>query len=186
MRSRELLRRLARLGPPDEEQPKKTLDLSRLSRVEEAHLFEVWPHREEGVTEADVAECRALWDRCIVDPGEVGHREKKTPEEILASRKLKVSFSRAFHDYAMQYTYIAIPERYYNALNEYRLDLGYRLFEKYGWVVGERDCSGILPLDQWALEDRDALIDLYQRSEPECTAALPPGWNSKYKSGRVV
>ena len=88
MRSRELLRRLARLEP-DEEQPKKALDLSRLSRVEESHLLEIWAHREEGVTEADVAEFRALMDRCIVDPGEVGHREKETPEEILEARKLQ-------------------------------------------------------------------------------------------------
>jgi hypothetical protein len=184
MRSRELLRRLARLGP-DEEQPKKTLDLSRLSRVEKSHLLEIWSHRDDGVTEADVAEFRALSDRCIVDPSEVGHREKETPEEILDARILSVSFGRAFHYYAMQYPYIAKPKYYCNGLNEYRLDLGYRLFEKYGWVVGERDCSGILPLDQWAPEDRDQLIDLYQRSNPESTAAFPPGWESKYKSGRV-
>jgi hypothetical protein len=185
MRSRELLRRLARIEPLEEEQPKKAFDLSRLSRVEECHLLEIWAHREEGVTEADVAEYRALMDRCIVDPGEVGNRERETPEEIREARKRRVTFGRAFHDYAMQYPYIAIPNHYYNELNEYRRDLGYRLFEKYGWIVGERDCSGILPLDQWAPEDRDRLIDLYQRSNPESTAAFPPGWKSKYKSGRV-
>jgi hypothetical protein len=39
MRSRELLRRLARLEPPDEEPP--NLDTSGLSRVEECQLLEI-------------------------------------------------------------------------------------------------------------------------------------------------
>jgi hypothetical protein len=30
----------------------------------------------------------------------------------------------------------------------------------YGWIVGERDCSTVLPPDQWEADDRDALIDL--------------------------
>ena len=185
MRSRELLRRLARLEPPGEKQPETVLDTSGLSRVEECRLREIWAHRQEGVTEADVAEYRALMGRCrIVQPAEAGHRERETREEVRERRKLEAAFGGAFHDYAMQYPYIAVP-CYYNALNEYRHDLGYRLFAKYGWVVGERNCSGILPLDQWVPEDRDRLIDLYQRSNPECTAAFPPGWKSKYNVGRV-
>jgi hypothetical protein len=51
--------------------------------------------------------------------------------------------------------------------------------------MGERNCSGILPLDQWAPEDRVALIDLYQRSNTEGAAEFPPGWKSKYKWDRV-
>jgi len=182
MRSRELLRRLARLGFPDEEQPDTVLDTSGLSRVEECRWSEIWhAHLEEGVTEAEAAEFWALTRRCpIVDPAEAGHRERETWEQRRERRKLETAFGGAFHDYAMQYPYIAIPN-YYNALNEYRHDLGCRLFEKYGWVVGERNCSGILPLDRWAPEDRDALIDLYQRSNPECTAEFPPGWKSKYQ-----
>jgi hypothetical protein len=79
----------------------------------------------------------------------------------------------------VQYPYIAVPN-FANALNEYRLDIGYRLFEKYGWTVGERDCSGVLPLDRWEPEDREALIDLYQRANPECSSNAPPGWKSKF------
>jgi hypothetical protein len=75
----------------------------------------------------------------------------------------------------MRYCEIATPN-HANELNEYRRDLGCQLFKKYGWVVGKRDCSGILPLDQWAPEDRDRLIDRYQRSNPESTVAFPPGW----------
>jgi hypothetical protein len=185
MRSRELLRRLARLGSPDEAQPNTVIDSSGLSRIEECRLMEIWAHREEGVTEADVAEYRTLMGRCrLVEPSEAGHRERETREEKRERRKLEIAFGGAFHDYAMQYPYIATPN-YYNALNEYRHDLGYRLFEKYGWLVGERNCSGILPLDQWAPEDRGRLIDLYQRSNPECTAEFPPGWKSQHKVGRV-
>jgi hypothetical protein len=73
---------------------------------------------------------------------------------------------------------------YANGLNEHRLDIGYRLFEKYGWVPGERDCATILPLDQWEPEDRAVLIDLYRRANPECAAPDPPGWTSKYRPGR--
>jgi hypothetical protein len=206
MRSRELLRRLARLEPPDEEPP--NLDTSGLSRVEECQLLEIWAalrflattktidleelHSGPGsrvdlalVTSVEVKEFFALMRRCpIVDPGEVGHRRRETREEKRKRLKLEAAFDGTFHDYAMQYDYIAVPN-YHTELNEYRHDLGYRLFEKYGWVVGERDCSGILPLDQWAPEDRDRLMDLYQRSTPECSAAFPPGWKSKYKVGRI-
>jgi hypothetical protein len=207
MRSRELLRRLARLEPPDEEPP-NTVDTSGLSRVEECKLFEIWAalrflvtaktidgeelHPGLGsrvdlalVTTAEVQEFFALLRRCpMVDPGEAGQRERETREEKRKRLKLEAAFGGAFHDYAIQYPYIAAPN-YYTELNEYRHDLGYRLFEKYGWVVGERDCSGILPLDQWAPEDRDRLIDLYQRANPACSAAFPPGWKPKYKVGRV-
>ena len=203
MRSRELLRRLARFEPPDEDPPIAVLDTSGLSRVEECFLLEIWAalrflataktiNSEELshvdlalVTKAEVKEFVALAGRCpIVELGEASHRVAETREEKLKIIKLEVSFDGAFHVYAMQYPYISIPH-YYTELSEYRHDLGYRLFEKYGWVVGKRDCSGILPLDQWAPEDRDRLIDLYQRSNPECSAAFPPGWKSKYKVGRV-
>ena len=184
MRSRELLRRLARLGSPDEAQPNTVIDTSGLSPVEECRLSEIWSHREEVVTEADLAEYRALMGKCrIVERSEAGHRKRETLAERLERQKFEWAWGRAFHDYAMQYHDVAIPKLYDNSLNRYRLDLGYRLFEKHGWVVGERDCSGILPLDQWAPEDRDRLIDLYQRSNPESTAAFPPGWKSKYKVG---
>ena len=47
-------------------------------------------------------------------------------------------------------------------LNKYLLYIGSRLFEKYGWVAGEPDCSTILPLDEWAPGDRRTLIELYK------------------------
>jgi hypothetical protein len=95
-------------------------------------------------------------------------------------RRLEDAFGGAFHNYAKQYTYIAVPN-YANCLNAYRLDIGYQLFEKYGWIPGERDCSTILPLHRWAPEDRVALIDLYQRANPECSGDAPAGWKSKYR-----
>ncbi|HWW51401.1 MAG TPA: hypothetical protein VN044_06665 [Verrucomicrobiae bacterium] len=96
---------------------------------------------------------------------------------------LNGAFAQAFHSYAMKYSFIAIPN-YGNSLNQYRLEVGYRLFEKYGWIVGERDCSTILPLDQWEPDDCEALIDLYQRASPECSGMNPPGWKSKYRPGQ--
>ena len=82
----------------------------------------------------------------------------------------------------MKYSYIAIPH-YYNALNEYRLEIGYQLFEKYGWIAGERYCSTILPLDQWAPEDREALIDLYQSANPEYLRRRSPPTGNRNSIG---
>jgi hypothetical protein len=115
MRSRELLRRLARLAPPDEEQPNTVLDTSGLPRVEECYFHELWVARnEEGVTKAEAEEFLALVRRCpIVDRGAAGHRERETLGEKNERRKLEATFGRAFHDYAMQYPYIAVPN-YYN------------------------------------------------------------------------
>ncbi len=56
--------------------------------------------------------------------------------------------------------------------------------EKYGWTAGGRDCSTILPLDEWEPDDREALIDLYQRVNPECSAMNPHGRKSKQRPGR--
>jgi hypothetical protein len=61
---------------------------------------------------------------------------------------------------------------------------GYGLFEKYGRIVGERDCSTIAPLDEREADDREALIDLYQRADPEPSAMNPPGWKLK-RRGRA-
>jgi hypothetical protein len=85
----------------------------------------------------------------------------------------------------MKYSYIAIPH-YYNALNEYRLEIGYQLFEKYGWIAGERYCSTILPLDQWAPEDREALIDLYQSANPEYLRRRSPRLEIEIRSEGAV
>ena len=85
----------------------------------------------------------------------------------------------------MQYPYIAIPNHYYNELNEYRHDLGYRLFEKYGWVVGERDCSGILPLDQWAPEDRDSSSTFTNGRTPNARPRFRLVGSRNTRSGRV-
>ncbi len=95
---------------------------------------------------------------------------------------MKRAFAGAFHDYAKQYPHIAVPN-YANMLNEYRLEIGYQLFEKYGWTAGGRDYSGILPLDEWAPEDREALIDLYRRANLECSGNLPLDWKSRYRAG---
>jgi hypothetical protein len=183
MRSRELLRRLDRLRLAAEDEPKKVPDFSVLSRVENARFWELYytlrGNREE-LTEAEVKEFWALLNKCpLVDPSEAGDLYKETNEERRERREFEQAFGGAFHDYAMKYSYIAIPN-YSNALNEYRLEIGCQLFEKYGWVAGERDCSGILPLDQWAPEDREALIDLYQRANPEYSGGAPPGWKPKF------
>jgi hypothetical protein len=182
MRSREFLRRLDRLRLAAEDEPKRVCDLGVLSRVETARLWEFYLtfQDENELTEAEDKEYWALLNKCpLVDPSEAGNPYKETHEERRERRKFKRAFGGAFHDYAMKYSYIAIPN-YYNALNEYRLEIGYQLFEKYGWIAGERDCSTILPLDQWAPEDREALIDLYQRANPEYSGGAPAGWKSKF------
>ena len=182
MWSRGLLRRLDRLRVPAKEEPEKVLDFAVLSRAQNARLWELYDLRgdREGLTEVELTEFWTLLDQCpVVDPSEAGDPYRETDEARRERQELERAFAGAFHDYAMKYSYIAIPN-YCNALNAYRLEIGYRLFEKYGWIAGERDCSAILPLDQWAPEDREALIDLYQRANPECSHDFPPGWKSKF------
>jgi len=89
-------------------------------------------------------------------------------------------FCITFRNHVRRFPFIAVPN-YASGINDYRLDIGNRLFEKYGWIVGKRDCSTILPLDQWEPEDREALIDLYQRANPECSRMDSPGWKSKHR-----
>ena len=186
MRSRAYLRRLDRLRLPAEEEPKLVHDFGALSRVENACFWELYNTLCDEDAEATEAELKEFWrllNKCpLVDPSEAGNPYAETYEERRERRQLEWAFGGAFHDYAMKYPYIAIPN-YANALNAYRLETGYQLFEKYGWAVGERDCSGIQPLDQWTPEDREALIDLYQRANPECSSNSPPGWKSKFDRG---
>jgi hypothetical protein len=183
MRSRELLRRLDRLKLPAEEEPKMVHDFGVLSRVENARLWELYymlRGGDEELTEEEVKQFWSLLSKCpLIEPDQAGHPYAETDEERRERRALEWAFGGAFHDYARRYPFIAVPN-YANGLNEYRLDLGYQLFEKYGWIVGERDCSTILPVDQWDADDREALIDLYQRANPECSAMNPPGWKSKH------
>ena len=169
---------------PGEDEPELVHDFGQLSRAENARFWELYhalSSEDEEATEAECEEFSYLLNRCpLVDPREAGNPYAETHEERRERRQLERAFAGAFHDYAKQYSYIAIPN-YANLLNEYRLEIGYQLFEKYGWIASERDCSGIRPLDEWAPEDREALIDLYRRANLECNA--PPGWKSKYRAG---
>jgi hypothetical protein len=186
MRSRELLRRLDRLKLPAEQEPKMVHDFEVLSRVENARFWELYGmlrDEDQELTEEETKEFWSLLNRCpLVERGKASSPYAETNEERRERRALEWAFGGAFHDYARQYPFIAIPN-YANGLNEYRLDLGYQLFEKYGWIVAEHNCSTILPLDEWEPDDREALIDLYQRANPECSAMNPPGWKSKRRSG---
>jgi hypothetical protein len=174
-----------KLGLPGEDEPELVPDLGVLSHVENARFWELYhtlSDQDEEVTEADREEFCGLLSKCpLVDPREAGDPYAEMHEERRERRLLERAFAGAFHDYAKQYPHIAVPN-YANRLNEYRLEIGYQLFEKYGWIAGERDCSGILPLDRWNLEDHEALIDLYQRANRESSNA-PPGWKSKYRTG---
>ena len=152
-------------------------DFGVLSRVENARFWELYNalHQDEDLAKDELTEMQVLLDRCpLVDLREAGNPYTETHEERRERRLLERAFAGAFHDYAKQYPHIAVPN-YANMLNEYRLEIG--------WTVGGRDCSGILPLDEWAPEDRNALIDLYQRANPECSSDTPPGWKSKYRAG---
>ena len=161
-------------------------DFGVLSRVDNARLWELYhtlSGEDEELTEAEFEEFSDLLNKCpLVDPNEAGNPYAETHEERRERRLFEWAFAGAFHDYAKQYSYVAIPN-YANLLNEYRLEIGCALFERYGWSPGERDCSSILPLDDWAAEDREALIELYRRANPECSGNTPPGWKSKYRAG---
>ena len=182
MRSRAFLRRLDRLRLPADQESEKIHDLGVLSRLESARLWELYRSLDdegEALTEQEFREFWALLNKCpLVELDEASSPHRETNEERQERRQLEWAFAKAFHDYAKQYSYLAVPN-YGNALNQYRLHIGYQLFEKYGWVVGERDFSTILPFNQWTPKDRVALIDLYQRANPECSDNAPPGWKHK-------
>ena len=168
---------------PGEDEPELVPDFGVLSRVENARFRELYDAfcQDEDLAKDELTEMQVLLDRCpLLDPREAGNPYTETHEERRERRLFKRAFAGAFHDYAKQYSYVAIPN-YANRLNEYRLENGYQLFEKYGWVPDKRDCSVILPLERWDPEDRNALIELYQRANPECSS--PPGWKSKYRAG---
>jgi hypothetical protein len=174
-----------KLGLLGEDEPELVCDFGVLSRVENARFWELYNafRQDEDLAKDELTEMQVLLDRCpLVDPHESGNPYTETHEERRERRLLERAFAGAFHDYAKQYSYVVVPN-YANMLNEYRLDIGYCLFEKYGWIAGERDCSGILPLHRWNPEDRNALIDLYQRANPECSRDTPSGWKSKYRCG---
>jgi hypothetical protein len=182
IRSREFLRRLDKLGLPGEHEPELVPDFGVLSRVENARYRELYDafRQDEDLAKDELTEMQVLLDRCpLVDPREAGNPYTETHEERRERRLFERALAGAFHDYAKQYPHIAVPN-YANRLNEYRLEIGYQLFEKYGWIAGGRDCSGILPLDDWAPEDQEALIDLYQRANPECSGNTPSCW---YRAG---
>jgi hypothetical protein len=173
-----------KLGLPGEDEPELVPDFGVLSRVENARFWELYDafRQDEDLTKDELIEMQVLLDRCpLVDPREAGNLYTEAHEERRERRPLGRAFAGAFHDYAKQYPHIAVPN-YANMLNEYRLEIGYQLFEKYGWIAGGRDCSGILPLDEWAPEDRVALIELYRRANPECSGNAPPGWKSKFRA----
>jgi hypothetical protein len=157
MRSREFLRRLDKLKLSEKERPAMVHDFEVLSRVEIARFCELCQMLAEDkeLTETEVKEFELLLNKCpLVHPSEISNPYAETNEERRERWELRSAFAGAFHDYVRQYPYIAVPN-YANLLNEYRLDIGYQLFEKYGWTVGERDCCTILPLVKWESEDRE-------------------------------
>jgi hypothetical protein len=74
---------------------------------------------------------------------------------------VEFAFIITFHRYAMQYTSIRLPNER-NLLNKYLIRTGCRLLQKYGWAVGQPDCSSIRPLYEWRPSDRRMLIQLYR------------------------
>ena len=82
-----------------------------------------------------------LLHRCpLVEPGKASSPYAETHEERRERRALEWAFGGAFHDFAKQYSFIAVPN-YANGLNEYRLEIGYELFEKYGWSAAPARAS---------------------------------------------
>ena len=139
-----------KLGLPGEDEPELVPDFGVLSRVENARFRELYEalHQDKDLTKDELTEMEVLLDRCpLVDPSEDGNPYTETHEERRERRLLERAFAGAFHDYAKQYPHIAVPN-YANMLNEYRLEIGYQLFEKYGWVPDKRDCSVILSLER--------------------------------------
>lgn len=77
---------------------------------------------------------------------------------------ITLAFVIAFHRYAFQHPEITFPD-WDNLLHKFLILTGCRLFIKYGWAVGQHDCSTITPLERWRQDERQTLITLYERSD---------------------
>jgi hypothetical protein len=171
MRSRELPRRLDRLKLPVEKEPKLVHDFGALSRVENARFWELYHMLRQGeeLTKDEAKEFWSLWNRCpLVEPGNAGSPYAESNEERRERRALEWAFAGAFHDF--QIVFLPCRAELANGLYEYRLEIGYELFKKYGWIIGARECSTILPLDHWEPEQ----VGVPVCEAPEIALLLPP------------
>jgi hypothetical protein len=84
-------------------------------------------------------------------------------ETVVNWDPMELAFVISFHRYAFQNSEIAFPD-WGNLLHEFLVRTGRRLFEKYGWSVGQDSCSTIVALDEWQRYDREILIKLYASS----------------------
>ena len=100
-------------------------------------------------------------------------RHRRHPDD---DETVEDAFSVMFQEFAKGTPGIAVPS-ISTRLSFFDRRIAYRVFQKYGWVVGE--CSGVQPLDRWRSVDRKFAIDLYQRAQPS-TWDVPPGWESKF------
>jgi hypothetical protein len=122
-------------------------------------------HEPEAATEGDMIEYRAIIDRCpLVDLRDVRPSVPESLEEKRAKWNLKMAFARAFIAFANRHPILRMPSLA-NDLNDFRLEIGFNLLEKYGWSADEASADSIEPLEQWEASDREALKDLYRRAQ---------------------
>jgi hypothetical protein len=133
--------------------------------------------QSEELTEAEEQEFNALREKVRIVPAyEIITEAEEGASYQQSQRRYQIesAFNQAFHQYAKQFPEVLeLPNRYANKLRPYYLDRGCRLFAKYGWIIGERDCTTILSLDLWAEADKVQLIDLsrHARSQTHYGAA---------------
>jgi len=173
---------LTRINHPAEQVLQLQEGLSDIERIRLADIFDAL--KEDRAASEDEEEFRRL-----LLGSHMVHVTRAPPpwREPIKNRYermiIEESFGAAFHDLAIQDSTIAVPS-YDNELNAYRLSQAYDLLKKHGWVPGEYDCRGILPLDQWSSGDRECLIKFYQWAQPEDPTTFPPGWQTKYIAKR--
>jgi hypothetical protein len=156
MPSAELLNRLVRLEQLVLEQtigsePNRVIYFSQLVPQDDSWLIELWTATRE-VTDAEAAELYSLLSEAsIVDLKQDGLRRAWLPNEL--------ALVIAFHKYARLDPSIKVPS-FFDLLKEYLFNTVSRLFQKYGWEVGQPDCANLRPLREWAPADRRTMIEM--------------------------
>jgi hypothetical protein len=156
----ELLERLRRLERLAREQsikaePKRGVYFPRWLSPTEARFIDLWRAKQLSKTEQE--ELYAL----LAEGSMVDLTAKAPACELKQWAARELSLVIAFDKYSRLYPEIIVPSLI-NLLKPYLLNTVARLFEKYGWKVGQPDCSSILPLEEWAPEDHRTIIGLYQ------------------------
>src|SRR3954451_15904396 len=179
MRARALLNRLDSIKLPP-----RLPDCTVLSPFEQKNYWDLALALHDGrhMSEYHKRYLCGLIDRCpFVD--QATYRSRVATPHQDDDQSIKNAFGVVFQNFASKNkNVIAIPHRV-NRLCLFERTEAYARLEKYGWAVGDSDCSSIQALEDWCPEDRHQLTALYRLAAPSGLGE-PAGWESNFDPRR--